>query len=138
MHQHPTPALKSRSIRKNALPNWQTEEIRKLSAEYLVARNAKLRTQTFIADVLAAKARGELIDKDLAGKQAEYLLINMRQKMLVAPDAWCRKILNLSDPYKAKAILKEMMIAMLHEIRNLPQAVSDQNCLEQLEKVEGK
>jgi hypothetical protein len=40
---------------------------------------------------------------------------------------------NLSDPYKAKAILKEMMISMLHEIKNL-QAVSDPNWLETLEK----
>jgi hypothetical protein len=84
-----------------------------------------------------AVRRGQLIDKDLAHKQAQYLLINMRQKMLTAPDA-CGKVLNLSDPYQAKAILKEMMVATLHEIRNLPQAVSDQNWLETLEADEGK
>jgi hypothetical protein len=120
------------------LPNRQTEQIRELSAEYLTVRNQKLRAQAFSAEVLAAKARGELIEKDLAGKQAQYLLINMRQKMLTAPDAWCRKILNLSDPYKAKSILKEMMVAMLHEIRNLPQAISDPNWLKTLEAEDGK
>jgi hypothetical protein len=90
MHKHPNTSYK-RHQRTTRLANRQTEEIRKLSAECLTVRNQRLRAQAFSAQMLASRARGELIDKDLAGKQAQYLLINMRQKMLTAPDACCRE-----------------------------------------------
>jgi hypothetical protein len=125
---------------KPVIPRFKSakEAIPVLSEKYLQLRNRAMSHKAMEAELNLAIRRGQLIDKDLAGKQAQYLLINMRQKMLTAPDTWCRKILNLDDPYKAKAILREMMISMLHEIRNLPQAVSDQNWLEELEKAEGK
>jgi len=62
----------------------------------------------------------------------------MRQKMLSAPDAYCRKILNLSDPFKAKAILREMMISMLNELKDLPNKVTNPHWLRELEAEDGK
>jgi hypothetical protein len=40
-----------------------------------------------------AKARGDLIDKDLVTKQAAFLFVAMRQKMLSAPLTYHRKLL---------------------------------------------
>ena len=46
---------------------------------------------------MLAKARGELIQKDLVTRQASFLLLSMRQKLLNFPAAYARRILNLAE-----------------------------------------
>ena len=50
-------------------------------------RAAAVRANRMRSEMLLAKARGELIEKELVEKQATYLLIAMRQQMLAAPQA---------------------------------------------------
>ena len=134
MHQHPAPDVKG--AKPQLLPNRQSAEVQKLSKTYLEVRNAGLRSKTQQAQMLLAKAREELIPKSLVTKQAAYLLVSLRQKMLLAPNAYCRRILNLADPAQAKRILEEMMISMLNELKDLPVKVVDPNWLESLENKE--
>lgn len=58
-------------------------------------------------ELLLAKARDEVITKQLVQKQAAFLLISLRQKILAVPDNLCRRIVNISDPPQAKRILRE-------------------------------
>jgi hypothetical protein len=90
------------------------------------------------AELLLAKARGELILKTLVERQAAYLLVSVRQRILAVPDNLCRRILNLSDPAQARRILKEAMLSLLSELKDLPQAVTDSDWLRTLEADEGK
>jgi hypothetical protein len=53
-----------------------------------VQRNETLRLKNHREAMLLAKARGELILRDLVEKQAAYLLIAMRQRMLGVPQAY--------------------------------------------------
>jgi hypothetical protein len=57
------------------------QESRALDREYRVQRNETLRLKSHREAMLLAKARGELILRDLVEKQAAYLLISMRQRM---------------------------------------------------------
>jgi hypothetical protein len=79
----------------------------------------------------------ELILKSLVEKQAAYLLVSLRQRMLAVPDNPCRRIVNIPDPAQARRILKEAMLSLLSELRDLPQAVTDPNWPETLEADEG-
>lgn len=62
--------------------NPSKAEVQKLSREYLRIRNRQLAARAFTAEMLAAKARNELIEKRLVVAQASYLLTAMRQKIL--------------------------------------------------------
>jgi hypothetical protein len=99
-----------------------------------IQSTAARRKQT---ELLLAKAREELILKSLVEKQAAYLLVSLRQRMLAVPDNLCRRIVNIPDPAQARRILKEAMLSLLSELRDLPQAVTDPNWLETLEADEG-
>jgi hypothetical protein len=83
--------------------------------------------------MLLAKARGELLLKTLAAKQAAYLQAAMRQTIMAVPLIYARRILNLSDAAQAHRILKELSISLLNELRDLPQKVTDPNWLRTLE-----
>jgi inorganic pyrophosphatase len=65
-------------------------------------------------------------------------LISLRQKILAVPDNLCRKLTNIPDSAKARRILKETMISLLSELKNLPSAVTDTHWLKKLEADEGK
>src|SRR6267142_1813824 len=138
MHNLPTTgvigAQPQRAKRKNDLPNRQTEEIKKLSAEYLIQRNDQMKAKNQTAQMLLAKARGELILKDQVTKQASYLLVSLRQKILSMPLTYSQRLLNISDARVMNGKLKEVAISLLNELMDLPQKVVEPNWLETLEK----
>jgi hypothetical protein len=75
-----------------------------------------------------------LIAKELVVKQAAYLLVALRQRILAIPQTYCRRLLNISDPKAMQAVLKTMSLSMLEELRHLPTRVIDPHWLESLEK----
>jgi hypothetical protein len=79
--------------------------------------------------MLLAKGRGELVLKSLVEKQASYLLAVMEHTIKDLPLSFTERILNLDDVVQAHKILKELSIALLNELRDLPQKVVDPNWL---------
>ena len=75
-------------------------------------------------EMQVAAERGELIRKDIAQRQAAFLLTAMRSRCLCAPSAWCRKLLNVSDLRVMVELLREMMMNLLEELSNLPAKVT--------------
>jgi hypothetical protein len=114
------------------------EQLPKLSEQYLRIRNRGQRTKAQQSELLLARAREELITKELVTKQAAFLLIQMRQKILNFPSTFARRILGLTDVNQASAILREMAISVLNEIKDLPQAAIDPGWLKKLDADEGK
>jgi phage terminase Nu1 subunit (DNA packaging protein) len=96
-------------------------------------RTELTKTRRQQAEILLAKARGELITKQLVERQAAYLLVAMRQKILGIPQTYSRRLLNISDQKEMAAKLKEMALSVLNEIKDLPSRVSDPNWLQTLE-----
>jgi hypothetical protein len=113
-------------------------EISKLSREYLAVRNRQMNSKALTAEMVLAQARGELIEKRLVEAQAAYLLISLRQRILAVPGNLCRKVVGIFDVAQAKKILRQAMLSLLNDLRNLPQKVTDPNWLRTLEKEEGK
>jgi len=100
-------------------------------------RTELTKTRRMQSEMLLAKARGELITKELVLKQAAYLLIAMRQRIMSMPSTYARRMVNLPDTKAAAAVLKEIAVSVLNEVRDLPENVSDPNWLEKLENGDG-
>jgi hypothetical protein len=114
------------------------EEVSELSREYLEVRNRQMQAKAFVAETMAAERRGELISKNLITKQAAFLFVSLRQRILSLPQTYARRILNLTDVNQAAAILREAAVSVLNEIKDLPQKVTDPHWLEELEADEVK
>src|SRR5271166_668428 len=79
-----------------------------LDKEGVAIRNKFTATREKSARLLLAKAREDLVDKDLILKQATFLYVAMRQKMLSAPLAYYRQFLHLEDPHEVIQRLTKM------------------------------
>jgi hypothetical protein len=97
-------------------------------------RATEVRTMGYEMDL--ARIRDDLIEKKLVEKQATFLLVAMRQKMLTAPSTYARKFLHLTDIKQAHALIQEMVYAILEEVKNIPKQVTDSNWLLTLEEEE--
>jgi hypothetical protein len=105
---------------------------------YTRERVKQVATRRKADELLLAKARDDVIEKRLVEKQAAYLLVALRQKILTIPQAYSRRILGLTDVNQASRLLKEMALSVLNEIKDLPQKVVDPRWLEDLDKEEAE
>jgi hypothetical protein len=99
------------------------EESRALDKEYRMQRNQTLALKNMQAQMLLAKARGELIEKRLAQLQASFLLVAMRRAALVLPQALCGRLAAVADPDAVRAILDEAVRGFLGEVQDLPNRI---------------
>jgi hypothetical protein len=110
------------------------EKTSDLSAQLLRKRIRAMEIRSQQNELILAKAREELILKDLAEKQAAYLVVCMRQRMLQIPHTWARRIVGLEDVREASRILREMVVSTLIELVGLPAKVTDPNWLDVVEE----
>jgi hypothetical protein len=110
------------------------EEKSERDAALNTERVKAIRTRRMQNELYLAKARELLIEKDLVEKQAAYLVIAMRQKILTIPQTYARRILGLDDASQASKILKEMAVTILNEIKDLPQKVVDPRWMDEVER----
>jgi hypothetical protein len=134
MHKEPTEEVRERLLRPKGKTSEATrEQISKLSAAYLEERNRKLRAQAFIAEAQAKERAGELLSKGLVIRQAQYIIICLRQAILNFPTRYARHILGLSDEQQAKAVLTKAAHEFLTELSNFPEKIIDPSWLETLD-----
>ena len=107
-----------------------------LSREYLIHRNEQMRTKNLTAQMELAVRRGQLISKDLAVKQASFLMISLRQRLLNL-SSHTHKLVGLDANAMRKA-LREIAVNLLNEIKDLPSAVTDAHWFKKLEDDGGK
>jgi hypothetical protein len=129
MHKHPTPTIKG--SRPQNLPHRQSDDVAKLSKRYLQVRNHAIDLKSKAAELELAVRRNQLISKDLVVKQASFLMIVLRQRLLNLP-SHTHKLVGLDADHMRKA-LREIAISTLNEIKDLPSAVSDPHWLQTLE-----
>ena len=80
---------------KPVIPRFKSakEQIPVLSEKYLRLRNRAMSHKAMEAEWNLAVRRGQLIEKSLVERQASFLLISLRQKLLNFPAAYARRIL---------------------------------------------
>ena len=124
--------LKPRGPKPEGAGRLSKQESRALDREYRVQRNQALQLKNHREQMLLAKARGELVLRDLVEKQAAYLLISMRQRMFAVPQAYAGRLVGLADPHEAAQILRAAMNELLDELKDLPARVTDASWLERV------
>jgi hypothetical protein len=134
MHREPTEEVRERLVRAKGRTSEATrEEISKLSAEYLVSRNSKLRAQAFMAEAQAKEKAGELISRELVARQAQYILICLRQRVLNFPTKYAHRMVGLRNEHEAKQLLTKAAHEFLIELANFHEKAINPNWLESLE-----
>ena len=93
---------------------------------------ASQRDRALAALACSELERGELISKALVGKQAAFLLISLRQRILAAPDRLARQFMNIADVNNVRTILKQAMLALLTELADLPSKVTNPHWLDEV------
>jgi hypothetical protein len=107
-------------------------ELSRLSREYLAARNRAQAAKAEAAEIALAEKKGTLISLRLARLQLSYLLTVHRQRMLAAPAAWGPRCVGLPDEHAAAQVLREMALAWLADLQDLPARVTDPDWLEHI------
>jgi hypothetical protein len=105
---------------------------REREAELAVERTAAVRANRMRSEMLLAKARGELILRDLVERQASYLLVCHRQQLLAVPQRYAARLLNIGDAHEMAMKLREMVLGLLEELQDLPARVTDEHWLEHI------
>jgi phage terminase Nu1 subunit (DNA packaging protein) len=103
----------------------------KVDAGLTIARTELAQMRCHREAMAIAERRGELITKKLVEQQAAYLLVALRQAILNVPQTYARRIVGLKDAKAAKAMLHEMAISLLNDLKDLPSKVTDPNWLEE-------
>ena len=91
-----------------------------------------MNTKALTAEMILAQRRGELIEKSLVTKQAAFLLLSLRQRILAVPDRLARQLVNIADVNNVRTILKQAMLALLTELADLPSKVTNPRWLDEV------
>ena len=106
------------------------------NAQLVDERIKSVATKRKQGELALAKQRDEVIYKNLVEKQASYLMVNLRQKILNLPSTYARRFLGLTEVNLVQDLLRELSLSLLSELKDLPNTVTDPNWLLKLEKKE--
>jgi hypothetical protein len=132
---HPLKGVKGAKRRLPKLPRApEAVDLQEQSSIYLQERNQMMRLKRLREEMLLAKERDQLIEKELAIKQLSYLMITIRQKLLALP-------LNIGNHFGDREVpirvvveyAKRLMNETLTELSQLPKCV-EPDWLERLEE----
>ena len=137
MHQHPVSGIMG--SKANVPPNGKARlssrpgaRIATLSEEYLQMRNAKLRAQSFLAQVQADQRRGELIRKYDAKVALGFLLTGMRQRLMSFAYALPRQ-LEGKNQHEIGRIIDAEVRSALKDIASWPGKMADPGWCHQID-----
>ena len=136
MHEHPTQGMQG--VKAAIKPRFKSarEELPEYSREYLIQRNGQMKAKNLTAQLELAIRRGQLVSKELVERQAAFLFIAMRRKILNLPSTYARRLTGLNDIQEVRKILEGAAHSILNEIKDLPQTI-EPGWLKEVEK-EGK
>ena len=89
-----------------ALPSCAAQRELRSSVEQ-IAKFFRISSGVSVASA-RERARCDLVTKDLVQKQAAYLLVALRQRILSLPQTYARRLLGITDQKEMAAKLKEM------------------------------
>ena len=136
---HPLEGVKGAKKRLPKLPRApEAIDLQEQSSIYLVERNEMMRLKRMREELLLAKERDQLIEKELAIKQLSYLMISMRQKLLaIAPKVGNR--FGREKNFSVREVVEYVERAVheaLNELADLPLKVTDRDWMKRLEEEE--
>jgi hypothetical protein len=86
-----------------------------------------------MAEAQAKEKAGELISRELVARQAQYILICLRQRVLNFPTKYAHRMVGLRNEHEAKQLLTKAAHEFLIELANFHEKAINPNWLESLE-----
>ena len=108
-------------------------EKQKIDAALTAARTELAQTRHQREAMAIAERRGELIEKSLVSRQAQYIFITLRQAILNFPTRYARHVLELKDEHQAKAVLTKAAHEFLTELASFSEKSIDPGWMQTLE-----
>jgi hypothetical protein len=112
--------------RKKAAADLQFVEEKKLQ---VIARRRE-------TEIRNAQRKRELIPRELVVRQAAFLVIATRQRLLAIAAQHARDLLNIADERELQRRLDAIVRSALDEIAQMPLRVTDPHWLEKLDEVD--
>jgi hypothetical protein len=108
--------------------------------ELIMERTLGARVNRQQSEIVAAKARGELIQKSVAREQADFIASTLRQRILGFPRKYAPKVaVELGvDERDVLEALERVSHELCNELVAFDRRVSDPNWLRDLEEAEGE
>jgi hypothetical protein len=110
------------------------QEREQLDAEWRRKRIAAESAKQRLHEAKMLSMRGELISRQHVTRQATFLLIALRQRLLAIAAQHARELLNIADEREMALRLDAIVRSSLDEIAQMPLRVSDERWLERLEE----
>jgi hypothetical protein len=85
-------------------------------------------------EIRNAQRKRELIPRELVVKQAAFLVISLRQRLLAIAAQHARELVNIADEREMTLRLEAIVRDALDEIAQMPLRVSDERWIERLEE----
>jgi hypothetical protein len=113
---------------------------KKAAADLQFVEEKKLQTiaRRRETEIRNAQRKRELIPWALVVKQAAFLVISLRQRLLAIPAQHARDLLNVDDEREMALRLEAIVRSSLDEIAQMPLRVTDERWLERLDELEVK
>ena len=108
-------------------------EKQQIDAALTAARTELAQTRHQREAMAIAERRGELIEKSFVSRQAQYILICLRQSILNFPTRYARHVVGIADEHGAKQILTKAAHEFLTELASFSEKAINPNWLESLE-----
>ena len=110
----------------------ETETSIQLGEQYLRERNKQMRAKRLTAEMVLARERGELIEKELVTRQLAFILIAFRQSVLAWPGK-LRASIGAEFTHEMSQKARGLAHETLKHLEKLPEIV-EPNWLERLEE----
>jgi hypothetical protein len=113
----------------------ESETSVQLGEQYLRERNKQMRAKRLTAEMVLARERGELIEKELVLRQLTFILIALRQSVLAWPGK-LRAAIGADFTHEMREKARGLAHETLAHLEKLPEIV-EPDWLERLEEKEG-
>jgi hypothetical protein len=119
-------------LREPKVPRQQeTETSVQLGEQYLRERNKQMRAKRLTAEMVLARERGDLIEKELVLRQMTYIMIAFRQSVLAWPGK-LRAAIGTEFTHEMASKARALAHETLKHLEKLPETV-EPNWLERLD-----
>ena len=111
-------------------------EKQKADLAYTREKERAARSKRLESELRIAKAKRELIPRELVLKQSAFLVLSLRARLLALPAQHARELLNVADEFEMTLRLDSIVRSTLETLADLPLRVTDERWLEKLDEHE--
>jgi hypothetical protein len=113
-------------------------ENQQINAKLTEARTALAESRHHREAMAIAERRGQLIEKRLASRQAQYVMICFRQAVLNFPSRYSRRMVGIASEHEARQVLTKAAHEFLTELAGFSEKIVDPEWMKTAVEADGQ